>query len=135
MGGGTMSDVKHEEGPAVDAVLASAPKVAYAQDALIWRPFALGSLPPENVVVLVRYREDRAEAKFKNVSRMGATVDKHRVYPALPVYSRAPYSSRVERMFRGLVVLEPRFEGAADAARYMDGDVVDAFDAWMPCPS
>lgn len=134
MGGGTMSDVKHEEGPAVDAVLASAPKVAYAQDALIWRPFALGSLPPENVVVLVRYREDRAEAKFKNVSRMGATVDKHRVYSALTIYTRAPYSKDV-RVFRGLIVLEPRLKGAADAAWYMDGDVVDAFDAWMPCPS
>lgn len=124
MGGGTGYNKSLEDGENV------APTCAYETDCR-WRPFTLRSLPAENVVVLVRYR---AEAMFTGVSHMGSTVSKHRVYPALPVYSRAPYS-RDERMFRGLVVLQPRQKEAAGAFEYMDGDVVDAFDAWMPCPS
>lgn len=98
-----------------------------------FKPIAENSLPPENVVCLVRYCADRQEVKFTQVSRDGSSVDRHRVYPALPIYRRAPYS-RTERMFVGFVVLEPRASGAADAAKYEYGAVAEAFDGWMPCP-
>ena len=103
-------------------------------EAVGFRPITRTSCPPENQVVLVRYRAERPEVKFKSVSRLGSKVYQHRVYPALPIYHRAPYGES-DRMFVGFVVLEPRADGAADAARYEYGLVAEAFDGWMPCPS
>ena len=135
MGGGTMSWDKVENDREVAAREAADRAYVMQETAkpTQFRPFDKDNLPPENRVCLVRYRPDRPEVKFTEVSRNGSTADRHRVYPALPQYARTPYS-RTERMFVGLVLLEPRAKGAADAATYMHGAVIDAFDGWMPCP-
>jgi hypothetical protein len=100
-----------------------------------FRPIDRDNIPPENTVVLVRYKANRPEVSLAETAYLGSKVDQHRVYPALVIYSRAPYS-RTEKMFRGFMVLRARPEqGAVDGGEYMDGDVADAFDGWMPMPS
>jgi hypothetical protein len=150
MGGGTMSHIKAEEDyeqrqrdakkrAELELELAReqmrARKEVTPDPASGFRPIDKNNIPPENTVVLVRYKASRPEVRFTEVSRTGSKVDQHRVYPALVIYSRAPFST-TEMMFRGFVVLRARSEqGAADAAKYMDGDVPEAFDGWMPMPS
>ena len=123
MGGGTMSDEKRERREVTPGPASG------------FRPIDKNNIPPENTVVLVRYKASRPEVRFTEVSRTGSKVDQHRVYPALVLYSRAPLST-TEMMFRGFVVLRARWgQGAADEAKYMDGQVPEAFDGWMPMPS
>jgi hypothetical protein len=107
--------------------------LATLNEALSFRPVDAQNPPPEDALVLVRYKEDRPETQFNGVSRFGASVYKNRVCPALPVYSRAPYAG--VRLFRGFVVLAPQSNGVFDGGKYMDGDVADAFDGWMPIPA
>jgi hypothetical protein len=148
MGGGTMSDVKAEEDREQNLRDAKRWEERQAREKMErerrevtpdpasgFRPIDKNNIPPENTVVLVRYRASRAEVNFTEVSRMSSKVAQHRVYPAQVIYSRAPFST-MEMMFRGFVVLRARpGQGAADAANYMDGQVPEAFDGWMPMPS
>lgn len=93
-----------------------------------FRPFTADSLPPEDTVILVRYKRSWLVGRETTAT----TAERNLIFPAITVYRDQPFLTD-GRAFAGVRVLTPTNRHAEELT-YMDGMVVRLLDGWMLMP-